>query len=222
MKISKLIKRGFDLTLAFLACIILSPVMIIIAVLIRLTMGPGIVFRQLRPGLHGKPFTTYKFRTMTYDRDSEGHLLPDAERLTRLGLLLRKSSLDELPQLINVLKGEMSLVGPRPLVIRYLPRYNTRQRLRHIVKPGITGWAQVNGRNTADWDTRLEMDVWYIEHFSLWLDCKILFLTFVKIFCWYSVKPIAEGELDEFWGTVEITERSTRVFPPEENETSSS
>lgn len=218
----KMLKRIIDLTIASFGLVLVSPIFLMVAIAILITMGSPVFFKQTRPGKDEKVFKLWKFRTMRNDRDTEGHLLPDAERLTRLGLFLRKTSLDELPQLINVLKGEMSLVGPRPLLIRYLPRYNTRQRLRHTVTPGITGWAQVHGRNIVAWNTRLDLDVWYVEHFNLWLDCKILLLTFVKIFCWRSVKPLAEGESDEFWGTMEILEDDYQVFPPEEDEMLSS
>ncbi len=155
--------------------------MLLIALAIRMRLGSPVFYRQQRPGLHGQPFTLLKFRTMTDARGADGHLLPDAERLTRLGRFLRRTSLDELPELINVLRGEMSLVGPRPLLTEYLPYYTEREHLRHSVKPGITGWAQINGRNLARWDERLAMDVWYVEHCSLRLDIQIIIRTVVSI-----------------------------------------
>jgi lipopolysaccharide/colanic/teichoic acid biosynthesis glycosyltransferase len=190
----------------------------VIAIAIRVAMGKPVIYKQTRVGKDETVFKLWKFRTMTNERDSTGTLLPDAERLTLFGLFLRKTSLDELPQLINVLKGELSLVGPRPLLVRYLPRYTTRQRLRHIVKPGITGWAQVHGRNALDWDTRLELDSWYAEHWNLWIDYKILCLTFFELFRYKNVKAAAGAELDEFWGTEGIPEQGPRAFPVEENE----
>lgn len=208
MKISKLIKRGFDLTLAFLACIILSPVMIIIAVLIRFTMGQGIVFRQLRPGLHGKPFTIYKFRTMTDCCDEDGHLLPDAERLPPLGKFLRSTSLDELPELLNVLKGDMNLVGPRPLLMQYLNKYTPEQARRHEVKPGITGWAQINGRQNIPFSKRIEYDLWYVDNRSFFIDFKILILTFGQVLTCRGVKSGQDvREVDDLGLSVDISDR---------------
>ena len=174
---TRIVKQTIDIIGATAVLVVASPLMAGLAAAIWLTMGRPILYRQMRPGLHERPFRVWKFRTMTEARDAEGHLLPDGERLTALGRWLREWSLDELPQFVNVLKGDMSLVGPRPLLLRYLNRYTPRQRLRHDVKPGITGWAQVNGRNAADWDTRLEHDVWYAENVSLTIDCRILLLT---------------------------------------------
>jgi len=174
-------KRFVDLLLACVALGLLWPVMVLTAVLIRLKIGWPALFRQQRPGLDGKPFHILKFRTMTEERDDSGQLLPDEKRLTPLGRLLRRTSLDELPELINVLKGEMSLVGPRPLLMNYLPYYSDRERIRHQVRPGITGWAQIHGRNYIPWDERLALDVWYVEHRTLWLDLKILVLTVLKV-----------------------------------------
>lgn len=174
-------KRIFDLILALTALIILSPVFIIAALLVRVRLGKPVLFKQIRPGLHEKPFTIFKFRTMTEVRDNAGKLLPDAERLTRLGAFLRKASIDELPGLFNVLKGDMSIVGPRPLLMVYLPYYTNRERLRHAVRPGITGLSQVNGRNYLPWDDRLEMDVQYVEKISLYRDIKIIFQTFFQV-----------------------------------------
>jgi len=174
-------KRLFDLALSIPAFFLLSFLMLIIAVLVRLKIGSPVLFRQVRPGLHGKPFTIYKFRTMTDKRDEDGNLLPDGKRLTRLGRFLRKTSLDELPELFNVLKGDMSIVGPRPLLMQYLDRYTPEQARRHEMKPGITGWAQVNGRNNTPFSKRLEADVWYVNHRSFLLDMKILLITFLKV-----------------------------------------
>ncbi|WP_147533180.1 sugar transferase [Bacillus marasmi] len=174
-------KRIFDLIVACAGITLLSPIILLTALLIRLKLGSPILFKQERPGLQGKIFTLYKFRTMTDERDEKGELLPDHLRLTGFGKLLRKLSLDEFPQLLNVVKGEMSLVGPRPLLVEYLPLYSSQQQKRHNVPPGITGWAQVNGRNAITWEERFELDVWYVENQSFWLDMKILFLTFKKV-----------------------------------------
>jgi lipopolysaccharide/colanic/teichoic acid biosynthesis glycosyltransferase len=174
-------KRIFDLTLTLTTLILLSPVFIIAALLVRVQLGRPVLFKQIRPGLHEKPFTIFKFRTMTEARNNAGKLLPDAERLTRLGSFLRKTSIDELPGLFNVLKGDMSIVGPRPLLMAYLPYYTNRERLRHAVRPGITGLSQVNGRNYLPWDDRLEMDVQYVEKISLFRDIKIIFQTFFQV-----------------------------------------
>ena len=174
-------KRLFDLVVASIATLFLSPVFFVVGVLVYWKLGSPILFRQQRPGLHGKPFTLYKFRTMTDARDADGNLLPDADRLTNFGRFLRRTSLDELPELINVLKGDMSLVGPRPLLIRYLPYYTERERKRFEVKPGITGLAQISGRNHLLWDKRLELDVQYVEQQSLLLDIQILLRTVIKV-----------------------------------------
>jgi len=174
-------KRLLDLALTVPALILLSPLLAAVALAVRLRLGTPVLFRQQRPGLHGEPFTILKFRTMTDDRAADGAPLPDAERLTPLGRLLRATSLDELPELLNVLKGEMSLVGPRPLLMEYLPRYTPEQARRHEVRPGITGWAQVNGRNALTWEQKFALDVWYVDHCSLRLDVRILWLTAIKI-----------------------------------------
>jgi len=170
-------KRLFDLLIAIPAFLILLPVMGIIALVVRIRLGTPVIFRQQRPGWRGKPFILYKFRTMTEERDVNGALLPDAQRLTPLGRFLRKTSLDELPELVNVIAGEMSLVGPRPLLMSYLDRYTLEQFRRHEVRPGITGWAQINGRQTIPFSRRLELDVWYVDHLSFGLDLRILALT---------------------------------------------
>ena len=174
-------KRLFDLLLTIPGLILFSPVILLVTLLVRIQHGSPILFAQVRPGYKGKLFTLRKFRTMTESRDAQGHLLPDAERITSLGHFLRASSLDELPELLNVLKGEMSLVGPRPLLVEYLERYSPEQARRHNVLPGITGWAQVNGRNALTWEEKFELDVWYVDHWSLWLDLKILGMTAAKV-----------------------------------------
>ena len=171
------LKRVFDVVVSATALVVLAPVMGLIALAVWRTMGRPVLFRQARPGLHGKPFVMYKFRTMRDLRDAEGNLLPDEARLTPFGRWLRTTSLDELPELVNVLRGEMSLVGPRPLLMEYLERYTPEQARRHEVKPGITGWAQIHGRNNLSWEERLRLDVWYVDHWSLWLDLKILWRT---------------------------------------------
>ncbi|MCY7791556.1 sugar transferase [Bacillus haynesii] len=176
-----LAKRFFDLALSVILLIALSPAMILTACLIRWKIGSPVLFRQTRPGLNGEPFTLYKFRTMTDERDEAGNLLSDEKRLTKTGRLIRKTSLDELPQLINVIKGDLSLVGPRPLLMEYIPLYTKRQWRRHEVKPGITGWAQINGRNKVTWEEKFELDVWYVDHRSFLLDLKIILLTVVKV-----------------------------------------
>ncbi|MBN2003060.1 MAG: sugar transferase [Anaerolineae bacterium] len=163
------------------ALFLLAPLLVLLALLVRLKLGAPVIFRQQRPGLHGKPFTLYKFRTMTDARDAEGNLFPDAVRLTPFGRFLRSASLDELPELFNVLKGEMSLVGPRPLLMEYLPLYSEEQMRRHEARPGITGWAQINGRNALTWEDKFKLDVWYVDHRSLWLDIRIIALTVWKI-----------------------------------------
>src|ERR1044071_5081651 len=175
------VKRLIDVVASGAAVLFLSPLLLVLAAITRITVGAPVLFTQERAGLHGRAFRILKFRTMTDSRDDAGRLLPDAQRLTRWGRFLRSTSLDELPELINVLKGEMSLVGPRPLLIRYLARYTPRQMRRHEAKPGITGWAQVNGRNNITWEQKFDLDVWYVEHQSLGLDLKILALTVWKI-----------------------------------------
>jgi len=174
-------KRCIDFVIALCGLVVLSPLLLAIALAVRIDMGSPVIFSQLRPGYDGRPFRIFKFRTMTDGRNSSGELLKDGDRLTRLGRFLRASSLDELPELMNVLRGEMSLVGPRPLLMQYLPYYNQREQLRHTARPGITGWAQVHGRNQLPWDQRLELDIWYIEHQSLLLDLRILLSTILAV-----------------------------------------
>lgn len=176
-----MIKRSIDIIGAGLGLLILSPVLLIVALMIRRQMGSPVLFRQTRPGRHGKPFQMSKFRTMRDAIDTDGRPLPDAERLTKFGRFLRASSIDELPELWNVLKGDMSLVGPRPLLMEYLPLYSPEQARRHEVRPGVTGWAQVNGRNAISWDEKFALDVWYVDNRSLWLDLKIIWLTIKKV-----------------------------------------
>lgn len=194
------IKRAFDLLLLIPALIISLPLVVFIAVLIRLAMGKPVLFRQERPGLHGKPFLLLKFRTMKDALDASGALLSDAQRLTDLGRFLRATSLDELPELFNVLKGDMSIVGPRPLLTQYLERYTPEQARRHEVKPGLTGWAQVNGRNAITWEEKFNLDVWYVDNWSLWLDIKIIFMTIWKIIKREGINQPGEATMEEFKG----------------------
>lgn len=193
-------KRLFDVAGAALGLLLLSPVMLTVAVCVRRRMGPPAVFVQTRAGRGGRPFALYKFRSMTDERDPEGNLLPDAERLTPLGRFLRRTSLDELPQLWNVLRGDMSLVGPRPLLTQYVPLYDARQRKRLDVRPGITGWAQVNGRNTLSWPAKFELDVWYVEHRSTGLDLKIILLTIKKVLAREGISAPGEDTMPPFEG----------------------
>jgi lipopolysaccharide/colanic/teichoic acid biosynthesis glycosyltransferase len=212
------VKRAIDIVGASIVLAAALPLLVCVSASILVAMGWPILYGQLRPGLHERPFRLWKFRTMSDARDSRGRLLPDGERLTPLGRWLREYSLDELPQLINVLAGQMSLVGPRPLLMRYLNRYTPRQHLRHTVKPGMTGWAQVTGRNTTDWETRLERDVWYAEHTSLALDLRIFWLTCRGLVEHKDVLPGAGAEFDEFWGTAGVPEQGPRAFPVEADE----
>ncbi len=175
-------KRVFDIFGAIVLLFLSLPLLLLISILIRIFLGTPIIFKQLRPGLNEKPFYLYKFRTMREVKDKSGNMLDDAKRLTTFGKCLRSLSIDELPELINILKGEMSFVGPRPLLMEYLPFYTEEQRLRHSVLPGITGWAQVNGRNTLSWEKKFELDVWYVKHRSFFLDVKIILLTMIKVF----------------------------------------
>ncbi len=194
-------KRAVDLTAASIGGILTLPLQLVVALLVRKRLGSPVLFRQERPGVRGDPFTMVKFRTMTAERGRIGELLPDAERLPRFGRFLRSTSLDELPELWNVLKGDMSLVGPRPLLMKYLPLYTSRQQRRHNVRPGITGWAQVNGRNEADWHDRLEMDVWYTENVSFALDLKILWLTARSVFRREGIATEGHATASEFTGS---------------------
>lgn len=200
---SKLIKSILDKLVAAIALLFFSPILLTVAIAIYIRMGRPIFFTQPRPGKDSKIFTFYKFRTMTDERDADGNLLPDAERLTALGQFLRKTSLDELPQLWNVLIGDMSLVGPRPLLVRYLDRYTPEQARRHQVKPGITGWVQVNGRNNRAWEEKFKLDVWYVDNWSLWLDLKILFLTVFKVLQQDGISQEGYTTSEEFQGQLE-------------------
>jgi sugar transferase EpsL len=195
------LKRVFDLAITIPALVMLSPLLAPISLLVRLKLGSPVLFRQQRPGLHGKPFTIYKFRTMTDACDAQGNLLPDAERLTPLGCFLRSTSLDELPEFFNVLKGDMSLVGPRPLLMEYLDRYTAEQMRRHEAKPGMTGWAQVNGRNAITWEQKFALDVWYVDHWSPWLDLKIIALTVWKILKREGISQPGHATAREFMGS---------------------
>jgi len=194
-------KRIFDLVLTIPGIILISPVIVILAMLVRVKLGSPILFRQQRPGYKGRLFTLNKFRSMTDQRAPGGSLLPDSERLTTLGRFLRSSSLDELPELLNVLKGEMSLVGPRPLLVAYLDRYSPEQARRHDALPGITGWAQVNGRNAITWEDKFKLDVWYVDNRSLWLDIKILALTLFKVFKREGINQPGSATAEEFRGS---------------------
>jgi sugar transferase EpsL len=196
-----MIKSLFDRISAGIGLVFLSPLMVLLALLIRHKLGSSVLFCQQRPGLHAKPFNIYKFRTMTDERDASGNLLPDEVRLTRFGKLLRKLSLDELPQLFNVLKGELSLVGPRPLLMEYLPLYTSEQARRHEVKPGITGWAQVNGRNAISWEEKFQLDVWYVDHQSFWLDLKILWMTVMKVVKSEGISHQGHATMEAFKGS---------------------
>ena len=194
-------KRAFDLVAASVGLVLLTPLLGVTALAIRLLLGGPVIFAQRRPGRHGRPFILYKFRTMSGARAADGGLLPDRNRLTRLGRFLRQTSLDELPELVNVIRGDMSLVGPRPLLMEYLPRYTREQARRHDVRPGITGWAQLNGRNTLRWERRFELDVWYVEHQSLRLDVWILLLTVWKAVAQVGVSQPGEGTEEHFRGS---------------------
>jgi len=209
-------KRWLDLALAVPALVLLSPLLLAVAALVRLRLGAPVLFRQERVGRDERIFRLLKFRTMTDARDAAGRLLPDELRLTPLGLGLRRWSLDELPQLINVVRGEMSLIGPRPLLVRYLPRYTSRQRLRHRVRPGITGWAQAHGRNSLGWEDRFEHDVWYVRHLSLRVGLEVLRLTLLHGLRRAAVAPGGAGEVGEFWGTAGPPAGAAFAYPSEE------
>lgn len=197
-----MVKRFFDILLSAAVLVVVSPLMIVFALAIRWKMGSPVLFRQVRPGLHGRPFTHYKFRTMIDQRDRYDNLLPDAERLTPFGQFFRRTSLDELPEFWNVLKGDMSLVGPRPLLMQYLGRYTPAQARRHEVKPGITGWAQVNGRNAITWEEKFALDVWYVDNRSFRLDLKILAMTAWKVLKREGISAEGEATMPEFMGSV--------------------
>ncbi len=208
-KTAFIIKRLFDLLCAIVLIIILLPLLIFIALIVWITMGYPFFFCQLRPGYKGKPFMCYKFRTMNDKRDQHGNLLPDELRLTRLGKFLRATSLDELPELFNVLRGEMSLVGPRPLLMQYLERYTPEQARRHDVLPGITGWAQINGRNALTWEEKFRLDLWYVDNWSFWLDLKILALTAWKVLKREGINQPGFATAEEFMGTNQENEEKS-------------
>jgi len=193
-------KRIFDLVITILSLILLSPVFAIVALLVLIYHGAPVIFKQVRPGYRARPFAIWKFRTMTEARDAQGDLLPDADRLTRLGQFLRSTSLDELPEIINVLRGEMSWVGPRPLLLQYLERYSAEQARRHEVLPGITGWAQINGRNAISWEEKFKLDVWYVDHWSIGLDVKIFLTTIWKVIKREGISQEGHATAEEFWG----------------------
>ncbi len=194
-------KRLFDVVASACALLLLALPLLVVIWMVRRKLGSPVFFTQMRPGLQGKPFLMVKFRTMTDARGPDGALLPDADRLTPFGRFLRATSLDELPELWNVLKGDMSLVGPRPLLMEYLPLYSPEQARRHAVRPGVTGWAQVNGRNTLSWDDKFKLDVWYVDHRSLWLDLKILWLTVRKVLVREGISAAGEATMGKFTGS---------------------
>lgn len=195
-------KRLFDFVAASIGLMLLSPIILLTALLVRIKLGSPVFFRQQRPGLNAKPFYVIKFRTMTNQRDINGNLLSDDIRLTPFGKFLRKMSLDELPQLMNVIKGDLSMVGPRPLLMEYLPLYTAEQARRYEVKPGITGWAQVNGRNAISWEEKFKLDVWYVDNQSFWIDMKILWITVVKVFKREGISQKGQATADKFKGNI--------------------
>jgi len=197
-------KRLFDFVVALSLIVLMMPLLLGLMLLVRVLLGSPVFFKQVRPGLHAKPFTMLKFRTMTERRDALGNLLPDAERLTRFGRLLRSTSLDEIPELINVVKGEMSLVGPRPLLMEYLPLYSRHQLRRHDVLPGVTGWAQVNGRNLLSWEDKFELDVWYVNNRSFFLDLKIIWMTVATVFLRKGISQEGVATMDRFTGKHDV------------------
>ena len=194
-------KRLFDVVVSACALLVLTLPLLVVIWMVRRKLGSPVFFAQVRPGMHGKPFKMVKFRSMTSERGTDGELLPDAERLTPFGRFLRSTSLDELPELWNVLKGDISLVGPRPLLMEYLPLYSPEQARRHEVRPGITGWAQVNGRNAISWEDKFKLDVWYVDHCSLWLDIKILWLTVKKVLVREGISAAGEATMGKFTGS---------------------
>lgn len=197
----RIAKRALDLAIAIPACVLGAPLLLALAAAIRLRLGAPVLFRQQRPGLHGRPFLLLKFRTMTDARDATGALLPDVQRLTPFGRWLRSTSLDELPELLNILRGDMSLVGPRPLLMEYLPLYSPQQARRHDVPPGITGWAQIHGRNALSWEDKFALDVWYVEHRTFWLDLRILAATLWTVLRREGISADGEATMPRFQGT---------------------
>jgi len=211
----RLTKRAFDLAIAAPAVVVTAPIMAGVALALAKDIGTPVLFRHTRPGLHGEPFVLLKFRTMRDTRDASGALLPDADRLSRVGSVVRKLSLDELPQLLNVLKGEMSIVGPRPLLMEYLTRYSPEQARRHDVKPGITGWAQVNGRNAISWEQKFVFDVWYVDHESLALDVKILVKTAMKVLARSDISASGHATMPVFMGSPTTTDAEPEAMRAE-------
>jgi lipopolysaccharide/colanic/teichoic acid biosynthesis glycosyltransferase len=199
----KYIKRFFDIFASLMAILFLSLLLIITAILVRIKLGSPVIFKQERPGKNEKIFTLYKFRTMTDERDENGELLPDDIRLTKFGQFLRSTSIDELPELFNILKGDMSVIGPRPLLVEYLPRYNEHQKRRHEVRPGLSGWAQVNGRNTVSWEDKFNMDVEYVDNYSLVFDIKILLMTLLNVFKREGISSETSATMEVFMGNEE-------------------
>ncbi|MCI9145595.1 MAG: sugar transferase [Eubacterium sp.] len=199
----KCVKRFFDIVSSLIAIIILALPMMILAILIRVKLGGPVLFKQERPGKNGKIFTLIKFRTMTNQCDENGELLPDEVRLTKFGVFLRSTSLDELPELFNILKGDMSVIGPRPLLVQYLPRYNEHQAQRHLVSPGLTGWAQVNGRNAISWEQKFDYDVEYVKNMNLFFDIKIIFMTIINVIKKDGISSETSATMEEFMGTEE-------------------
>ncbi|WP_406946317.1 sugar transferase [Halobacillus sp. SY10] len=197
-------KRILDLIISLILMILLAFIFLLVSLIVRVKMGSPILFKQKRIGLNGMPFELYKFRTMNNRRDDSGNLLSDKQRLTSAGIFLRKFSLDEIPQLLNVIKGEMSLVGPRPLLLEYLPLYNDEQALRNRVRPGITGWAQINGRNAISWEEKFKLDVWYVNNQTLFLDFKILFITFFKVIKREGIHQDSHATMEKFKGTRDV------------------
>jgi lipopolysaccharide/colanic/teichoic acid biosynthesis glycosyltransferase len=209
----KCLKRPLDMIVGALLLIALSPLLLCIAILVKVNLGRPVLFRQRRPGREGEPFFLYKFRTMTDERTTTGEMLPDSARLTRLGNFLRHSSMDELPELLNVVRGEMSLIGPRPLLMEYLERYTPDQARRHYVRPGITGWAQVNGRNAISWEEKFRYDVWYVDHCGLLLDVRILASTAIKILWRDGISARGCATIPAFTGVEETRPRPERALP---------
>lgn len=207
----KHIKRLFDFVSAFLALIVFSLLLAVVVVLVKVKLGSPVIFKQERPGLNNKVFTLYKFRTMTDERDENGELLPDEVRLTKFGQFLRNTSIDELPELINILKGDMSVIGPRPLLVQYIPLYNEHQARRAEVKPGLSGWAQVNGRNSVTWEDKFDMDVYYVDNLSLALDIKILFMTVKNVIKREGISSDTSATMEAFTGTPEKKEETENV-----------
>ncbi|MFR6064435.1 MAG: sugar transferase [Eubacterium sp.] len=207
----KYIKRAFDFISALIALILFSSILLIVSILVKTKLGSPVIFKQERPGLNNEIFTLYKFRTMTYERDKKGELLPDEVRLTKFGMFLRNTSLDELPELINILKGDMSVVGPRPLLVQYIPLYNAHQIRRAEVKPGLTGWAQANGRNSITWEEKFDMDVYYVDNCSLLLDIKILFLTVKNVIKREGINSDTSATMEVFTGTPQTEKEVANV-----------